>query len=93
MIGRAADNFADSGNTDVVVRPDKSLLSRKIWLPRLLYAALPCFYILAGLGALAATIYIGEWFWVLPHYLLFACACLHMGVLVMRRRRGGNDES
>ena len=26
------------------------------------------------------------WVWLLPHSLIFAVACLHMGVLVYRRR-------
>ncbi|MDX1499524.1 MAG: hypothetical protein R3176_06490 [Woeseiaceae bacterium] len=70
------------------------LLTRKIWLPKPLYAALPYFYILVGLLALAATIYINEWFWVVPHWILFSAACLHMGLLVGRRRhRARNEES
>jgi fatty acid desaturase len=63
------------------------LMSRKIWLPRALYAALPFFYIVAGIAALAATLYISDWFWILPHYLLFSAATLHMGILVFRKRR------
>lgn len=62
------------------------LMSRKIWLPKMIYNALPCFYLFSGVAALFATLYISDWFWVLPHYLLFASACLHMGLLVYRRR-------
>ncbi|MDH3265471.1 MAG: hypothetical protein OEM25_00775 [Gammaproteobacteria bacterium] len=62
------------------------LMSRKIWLPKVAYNALPFFYLFAGAAALFATFYISDWFWVLPHYLLFAGACLHMGILVYRRR-------
>jgi len=62
------------------------LISHKIWLPKLLYAALPYFYLFSGVAALLATLYISNWYWVLPHYLLFAGACLHMGILVYRRR-------
>ena len=47
---------------------------------------LPYFYLFAGMSALLTTIYISGWVWVLPHYLLFAIACLHMGLLVHRRR-------
>lgn len=61
-------------------------LRRKVWLPRLLYAALPYFYVLSGLTALLATFYIAEWFWVLPHYVLFSIFCIHIGILVYRRR-------
>jgi len=44
------------------------LASRKIWLPKLLYAAVPFFYIASGIAAFFATLYIREWFWVLPQY-------------------------
>lgn len=62
------------------------LISRRIWLPKLVYDSLPYFYILSGLSAFFATIYITEWFWVLPHYILFSFACLHIGIAVYRRR-------
>lgn len=70
-------------------RPGRAepLLTRKIWLPKLVYAALPYFYMTTGFLALAAAIYIDHWLWVLPHYLLFAAACVHMGALLFRRRR------
>ena len=67
-------------------RQTGSLFSRKIWLPKLLYSALPFFYVAAGIAALLATIYISDWFWVLPHYLLFSVACIHFGIFVYRRR-------
>jgi len=61
-------------------------LRRRVWLPRLLYAALPYFYILSGLAAFLATFYIVEWFWVLPYYILFSVFCVHIGIMVYRRR-------
>ncbi|HSG98177.1 MAG TPA: hypothetical protein VLA11_09310, partial [Woeseiaceae bacterium] len=57
------------------------------WLPKLAYDALPWFYVVSGLAAFAATLYISEWFWVLPHYLLFSVGCVHLGLLIYRRRR------
>lgn len=63
------------------------LARRKIWIPRILYDALPWFYLLAGVGAFLATLYINAWFWILPHYVLFSVACVHLGLLIMRRRR------
>ena len=65
----------------------KGLKLRKIWLPKLLYDALPYFYLVSGVAAFLTTLYISEWFWVLPHYLLFSAACLHMGLYVFHRRR------
>ncbi|MBT8090206.1 MAG: hypothetical protein KJO01_08360 [Gammaproteobacteria bacterium] len=61
-------------------------MARKIWLPKLLYDALPYFYLASGLAAFFATLYITEWFWVLPHYLLFSIVCIHLAVIVYRRR-------
>jgi Flp pilus assembly protein TadB len=70
-----------------VTRGAGSFVTRKVWLPKALYVALPYFYLLAGSAAFLATLYISNWLWVLPHYLLFSAACLHLGVLVLRRRR------
>jgi len=64
-----------------------SLATRKIWLPKLLYDCLPYFYLTSGFAAFFATLYISDWFWVLPHYFLFSAACLHLGLLVYRHRR------
>ena len=81
-----ADKTHHLSETQQLTHDAGTLMSRKIWLPKLVYNALPYFYLLAGLAALFATLYISDWFWVLPHYLLFAGACLHMGLFVYRRR-------
>ncbi len=68
--------------------PDwRTALARKIWLPKSLYSAIPYFYLVCAASALLATLYIAEWFWLLPSYLLFSFACVHMAVFVFRRRR------
>ena len=87
MASNAARDPAQLSDTQQVARDTGNLLTRKLWIPKILYAALPFFYLLAGVAALLATLYISNWLWVLPHYLLFSVACLHMGVLVYRRRR------
>lgn len=86
MISSTAAKPGPLSETQQITLDTGNLMSRKIWLPKLLYNALPYFYLLAGIAALLATMYISNWFWVLPHYLLFAAACLHMGILVYRRR-------
>lgn len=73
-------------------RKKDSLFGRKIWLPKLLYDALPYFYLGSGLAAFFATLYVTEWFWVLPHYVLFSLICFHLGILVFRRRHRNIDE-
>ena len=67
------------------------MLTRKIWLPRLVYDCLPYFYLTAGFAAFFATLYISEWFWVLPHYLLFSAACVHLAFAVYGRRRKSRE--
>ena len=68
------------------LRNAKGFFTRRIWLPRFFYDCLPWFYLTAGIAALLATLYISDWFWILPHYLLFSAGCIHLGALVFRRR-------
>jgi len=84
MLGSAAGKSAYVEN---VRDGNTRLISRKIWLPKLLYNALPWFYVGSGIAAFLATLYISEWFWVLPHYVLFSAACVHLGLLIYRRRQ------
>ena len=80
-------------DTQQVTRNTGKLANRKIWLPKLLYDALPYFYLASGFAAFFATLYISEWFWVLPQYLLFSATCIHLGVFVYLRRRSRSPES
>ncbi len=86
MLSSAAGKATELSQTKDKSRQAGSVVSRKIWLPKLLYDALPYFYLASGIAAFFATLYINEWFWVLPHYVLFSAACLHLGVFVYRRR-------
>lgn len=92
MVGDTAKQTAPLSETQQFTRETGSLLTQKIWLPKLLYAALPCFYLLSGAIALLGTMYIGHWTWVLPHYLIFSVACLHMGALIYRRRKRARED-
>ena len=87
MYSETAEDEIDLSATQKLTRRAEKLATRKIWLPKLLYDALPWFYLAAGCVALFATLYISDWFWVLPHYLLFSGACLHLAFVVYRRRR------
>jgi len=86
ILGNASKPAPALSETQQMTRDAGTLLSKKIWLPKVIYTALPYFYIVAGVGALLATLYIGNWYWVLPHYLFFSAACLHLGVMIYRRR-------
>ncbi len=89
MLSSAARKPLVLSETQQITRDTGKLASKKIWLPKLLYDALPYFYLSAGFAAFFATLYISDWFWVLPHYLLFSAACFHLGFAVYRRRRRG----
>ena len=90
MLSNAGTTSTDLSDVRQVSRDGSSFINRKVWLPKALYVALPYFYLVAGIAAFLATLYISSWLWVLPHYLLFSAACLHLGVLVLRRRRRPN---
>jgi hypothetical protein len=87
MVTRAAPKQVDPGVTQNLTRSLEKLATKKIWLPRLLYDSLPYFYLVAGITAFFAALYISEWFWVVPQYILFSAACLHLAFAVFRRRR------
>ena len=73
MLSSPAPKPATLTETQEVARNTGSLVSRKIWLPKFFYDALPYFYLTAGFAAF--------------FYLVFSAACLHLGELVLRRRK------
>jgi hypothetical protein len=87
MLSKASSSKINLSVTQEMTREAGSLATRKIWLPKILYDFLPYFYLTSGFAAFFATLYISNWFWVLPHYLLFSAGCLHLGFMVYRRRR------
>lgn len=87
MTGTSARVATPLSDTQQLTRKTGSLVSRKVWLPKLLYSALPYFYIVSGIAAFLGTLYISEWFWVLPHYILFSAICIHLGIKVYRLRK------
>lgn len=93
MFRNALGNAVPVASTDRQARRVDTPFSRKIWLPKILYSALPYFYLFAGFGAILATLYINTWLWMLPHYLIFAAACLHMGISIYLRRRRAREDS
>ena len=93
MFSDAAKRPDALSETQQVTRKTGTILSQKIWIPKLLYAALPYFYLASGIAALVATLYVDNWIWLLPHYVLFSAICLHMGMLIFRRRNRSNDDA
>ena len=95
MLSTPAGKSMPVSDTQEIARKTGRVASKKVWLPKAAYEALPYFYVVSGLAAFLATLYISEWFWVLPHYLLFSAGCLHLGISVLRRRhnqRANNDD-
>jgi hypothetical protein len=90
---RAAPKQVDPSATQNLTRSLEKLATKRIWLPKLLYDSLPYFYLASGLAAFFAALYVSEWFWVVPHYILFSAACLHLAFAVYRRRRSPDTES
>lgn len=89
MLSTTAGKSLDPMDTQAVDRTTGKVVAQKIWLPKFLYNALPFFYLGSGVLAFLATLYVSAWFWVLPHYLLFSAACLHLGLVILRRRLRG----
>lgn len=86
MLTNAAKDAPKLTSTQMLVQKAGRMASRRVWLPRLVYESLPYFYLAAGFAALFATLYISEWFWVLPHYLLFSGGCVHLAFVISRLR-------
>ncbi len=93
MISTAARKPIALTETQAVTRNTGKLATKKIWLPKFLYDVLPYFYLTSGFAAFFATLYISEWFWVLPHYLMFSGACIHLGFAVYQRRRDARSDA
>lgn len=91
MLTQAEPQQMDLGANQDDLHEAEGLLQKKIWLPKFLYDCLPYFYLTSGFAAFFATLYITEWFWILPHYLLFSAACLHLGLAIRRRRAKSRD--
>ena len=85
MFTKAEPQQMDFGANQEVSRDTGSPLRKKILLSKILYGCLPYFYLMAAFAAIFATLYITEWFWVLPHYVLCSAACLHLVFAIGRK--------
>jgi hypothetical protein len=92
MLSSSAPKSATKRKAQVPAWFAWSILTRRVWLPKIFYDAVPYFYLAAGVVAFLTTLYVAEWFWVLPHYLLFSLVCLHFGIIVLRRRHHSGRE-
>ena len=81
----AIHTSAPKARANVFFQLRKHLL-RKLWLPRVVYEALPYLYILFGITALASAMYTPSWFWILPYVFLLGLVCLHTGLALAALR-------
>jgi hypothetical protein len=62
-------------------------------LSKILRDCLPCFYLTGAFAAFFATLYIGAWYWILPHSVLIFAACLHLAIAFGgRHQTAGNSK-
>ena len=64
----------------------RNLATRKIWLPRSAYAALPYLYIFLGIYAMTAALFLRNWSWIVPYLVLIGVGCVHAGAYVLSLR-------
>ena len=66
-------------------QPPQNQISNRHAIGDLLHDSLPYFYLTAGFAAFFATMYISDWFWVLPYSLLALGGILHIIYIMIRR--------
>ncbi|MFW2403143.1 MAG: hypothetical protein ACN4GT_00165 [Gammaproteobacteria bacterium] len=70
----------------------RQLLFARLWLPRIVYEALPYLYIVLGVTALGSAMFTPDWTWIFPWAMLIGLICLHAGLALVtlryRIRRG-----
>jgi hypothetical protein len=64
----------------------REILTRRVWLPAIVYEALPYLYILCGVVALVSAIFARDWTWILPWAILVGLICLHAGLALAALR-------
>jgi hypothetical protein len=64
----------------------RQLLLKRIWLPRRLYEALPIIYIISGLVALTAALFLPDRAWIMPWACVFGFAAIHLSLRIAALR-------
>ena len=98
MLTSSTTSPAAAAKSGLIARISQ-VLSRKLWLPRALYEALPYCYVVAGTAALLSALYLPGWTWILPYLVLIGAISLHTGLAVLtlrwrlRHPRKGQDQA
>lgn len=52
---------------------------------RLFSSPAPYLYLTGAFAAIVATLYVPDWFWILPHYVLLCAGTIHLAIAVRRK--------
>lgn len=77
---------AASGRRRTKATRIRELLTRRVWLPSIVYEALPYLYMVCGIVALGAAVFARDWTWILPWAILIGLICLHAGLALAALR-------
>ena len=80
MLNPAHNVSSEPSKSRTILKRIGQIMLRRVWLPKPLYDAVPMIYICLGVYATYAALFMTHWSWVVPYFLLFACACLHTGI-------------
>ncbi len=83
---KANTHETDFAGSPALQRTSTFFINKKVWLPQAVYNSLPYFYLGAGIISLISTVHVGSWLWFIPHTILFAAVCIHIAILVFRKR-------
>ena len=82
MLSGAARNPINLGDIERTPRTPAKFASRKIWLPKMLYDALPYFYLTSRCAAFLATLSVSGCAWLRPPDHLFSGVCAPLRIVI-----------
>jgi len=86
MLNTAENNLSTNEKSGAFLSRIKQIMLQRVWLPKSIYSAVPFFYIGLGSYATYAALFMKQWTWVIPYFLIMACGCLHAGILTASLR-------
>jgi len=86
MQNQSAIQSSATGQRSGIGKRFRDALLQKLWLPRIVYEAMPFLYIVLGIFALISAMYTPDWTWILPYAILLGLVCLHAGLAIVTLR-------
>lgn len=62
-----------------------------MWVSKPIYEGLPYFYLVAGVAALAASMYVSHWYWPTISFVT-GLFCLVAGLVILLKRRDSRSK-